>query len=157
MRLVRHTGEDPMKLVKFVSRDEIDLDHDPHAFAILQQGRRVMVLKHRAGNCLYLDETNRCGVYDVRPLGCRIFPFDPTFTRSGKLRRLELIQATDCLYELDGQNGVKALQRLNTRYEAAMLEYRLRIAEWNKRQRSAKRRGKRAQTSREYLNFLGVV
>lgn len=157
LRLVRHTGEDPMKLVQFVDKDGIDLDHEPDAFAILRQGRRVMVLKHRAGRCIFLADDDRCGAYDVRPLGCRIFPFDPNFTKSGKLRRLELIQATDCRYELDGHNSVQALRALNTRYEAAILRYRTRILEWNKKQRSRRRQGKPAQTSREYLKFLGVV
>ena len=156
-RLVRHTGEDPMKLVRFVSRDDIDLDHEPDAFAMLRQGRRVMVLKHRAGGCIFLGSDNRCSVYDARPLGCRIFPFHPTFSASGKLRHLKMIEATECLYELDGKNGIQALRRLNTQYEAAILSYRTRIAEWNRKQRAARRRGKQIQTSREYLDFLGVV
>jgi Fe-S-cluster containining protein len=157
MRLVRHTGEDPMKLVKFISRDEIDLDHEPDAFALLRQGKRVMVLKHRAGRCVFLGSDDRCSVYDARPLGCRIFPFDPTFTKSGKLIRLRMIQATECPYELDGSNSVAGLRRLNTQYEAAIVRYRTRIAEWNTMQRGARRRGRRLRTGRDYLNFLGVV
>jgi len=156
-RLASHTGSDPMSLVKFITRDEIDMDHEPEGFAVLRQGRRVMVLKHVGGRCLYLGSDDRCSVYTERPLGCRVFPLDPTFSKSGKLVRLQLIQATNCLYELDGQNSVRTLQSLNQRYDSAMLRYRAKIADWNRLQRRRKRGGKNAQSARDFLAFLGVV
>ncbi len=155
--LSRHTGRDPLDLVKFVGADDIDMDDEPEGFALLKQGRRAMVLKHARGGCMYLGDDNRCTVYTHRPLGCRIFPFDPTFSRSGRLVRLKLIQATECLYELDGQNNVRNLESLNQRYETAMTRYRAKIADWNREQRQRKRQGKAAQTARQFLNFLGVV
>lgn len=156
-RLASHTGSDPMSLVKFITKDEIDMDHEPEGFAVLRQGKRVMVLKHVGGRCVYLGEDDRCSVYTERPLGCRVFPLDPTFSKSGKLVRLQLIQATDCLYELNGQNSVRTLQSLNQLYDSAMLRYRAKIADWNRLQRRRKRDGRKAQSARDFLAFLGVV
>jgi Fe-S-cluster containining protein len=156
-RLVLHTGQDAMKLVRFVSRDEINMDDEPEGFALLRQGRRAMVLRHARGGCLYLGEDNRCTVYSHRPLGCRIFPFDPTFSKSGRLIRLQLIQATDCPYETDGHNSIKDLEKLNQRYDSAMTRYHARIADWNDRQRRRKRLGRPARSARRFLEFLGVV
>lgn len=156
-RLVSHTGSDPMSLVKFITREEIDMDHEPEGFALLRQGKRVMVLKHVQGRCIYLGPDERCSVYAERPLGCRVFPLDPTFSRSGKLVRLQLIQATECPYELDGHNPIRALASLNQLYDGAMLRYRAKIADWNRLQRRRKRQGQAAQTARDFLAFLGVV
>ena len=155
--LAKRTLSDPMKLVRFVGRDAIDMDDEPEGFALLPQGRRVMVLKHVNERCMYLGPDDRCTVYTFRPLGCRVFPFDPTFSKSGKLVRLTLIQATDCRYELNGQNSVKGLMQLNRRYDDAMQRYHGMLAQWNQRQRSRKRQGKPVQSARKLLEFLGVV
>lgn len=156
-RIVQHTGDTAMDVVRFVDRNAIDMDDEPEAFAILRQGRRVMVLRQRGGGCMYLDREERCSIYDARPLGCRIFPFDPSYDRKGKLRRLELIQATDCIYELDGKNSPSALTRLHTQYEEATRLYHEKLAAWNSLQKRRKRAGRSAQTAREFLAFLEVL
>jgi Fe-S-cluster containining protein len=155
-RIVERTGDPASEVVRFIDRNAIDMDDEPESFARLRQGRRVMVLRHQAGGCRYLGEDDRCTIYGARPLGCRIFPFDPSFDRKGKLKRLKLIQATDCLYELDGHNDVDSIQALHQRYEAATHAYQERVAEWNRAQRARQRAGRRAQTSREFLGFLGL-
>lgn len=157
-RITEHTGDRAPDVVRFIDRMAIDMDDEPEAFAILRQGRRVMVLRHRAarGGCMYLDADERCSIYDARPLGCRIFPFDPTYNRAGKLVRLKLIQATDCRYELDGMNDPESLRRLHEHYREATRQYQAKIAEWNRHQMRRKRRGYQAQTSREFLSFLGL-
>lgn len=155
-RITEHTGERARDVVRFIDRNGIDMDDEPEAFAILRQGKRVMVLRHTGGGCRYLDERDRCSIYKARPLGCRIFPFDPAFDRSGKLKRLKLIQATECRYELDGENDPDALRRLHERYEAATRSYQEKIAEWNRVQLRRKRAGRQPQSSREFLEFLGL-
>ena len=40
-----YTGMTPADFVRFVARDAIDLDEEPEAFALLRQGRRVMILR----------------------------------------------------------------------------------------------------------------
>jgi Fe-S-cluster containining protein len=156
-RIVERTGDDAGDVVRFIDRNAIDMDDEPESFAELRQGRRVMILRHQNGGCRYLGDDDRCSIYNARPLGCRIFPFDPSYDRKGKLKRLKLIQATDCLYELDGGNDPDTIQKLHTRYEAATHAYQDKIAAWNRVQRARRRLGRRSQTSREFLAFLGLV
>ena len=156
-RIVRHTGEASHELVRWVDKNGIDMDDEPEAFVMLRQGMRVMVLRHEGGGCRYLGADNRCTIYNHRPLGCRIFPFDPTFAEStGKLRRLKLIQATDCLYELDGDNDVDKMRTLHGKHLSATSAYQAKVARWNARQAERKNDGKKAQTAADFFSFLGV-
>jgi Fe-S-cluster containining protein len=156
-RITERTGADAREFVRWVDRNGIDMDDEPEAFVRLAVGKRVMVMRQNAHGCHYLGKDDRCTIYASRPLGCRIFPFDPTYAKDGKLRRLKLIQATDCLYELDGKNEPGAVHELHTRHDDATARYHERIAEWNREQARRKRQGKRVQTARDFLSFLGVV
>jgi Fe-S-cluster containining protein len=156
-RISAHTGDSAAELVRWVDRFGIDMDDEPEGFVLLRQGKRVMVLAHEHGACRYLGKDDRCTIYKARPLGCRIFPFDPTFgKKDGKLRHLKLIQATDCKYESDGENDVDELRTLHENYESATHAFHERIASWNKAQRARKRSGKAAQTARQFFDFLGL-
>jgi Fe-S-cluster containining protein len=118
-----------------------------------------MVLRHEYGGCRYLGDDNRCSIYSSRPLGCRIYPFDPEYfkrgPRAGKLRRLKLIHACECPHELDGQNDPVRLHALHVRYESMLRAYHEKVAEWNRLQERRKRRGLAPGTAREYLAWLG--
>ena len=155
-RVVRHTGESSHDLVRWVDRNGIDMDDEPEAFVTLRQGKRVMVLRHAAGGCRYLGADDRCTIYNHRPLGCRIFPFDPTFHEQGKLRRLKLIQATDCKYELDGENDAEKIRVLHGKHEAATRSYQTKVAKWNELQLKRKRRGIQAQSAADFFAYLGI-
>lgn len=157
VRITQRTGDEASQFVRWVDRNGIDMDDEPEAFVRLRQGKRVMIMRQGPGGCHYLGKDDRCTIYGSRPLGCRIFPFDPTYSKDGKLRRLKLIQATDCQYELDGANDAGAVQDLHTRHEAATARYQARIAEWNQEQKRRVRQGKRVQTARDFLSFLSVL
>lgn len=154
-RIAKGTGEKPKDFIRWVDRHGIEMDDEPEGFVMLRNGKRVMVLRHTHGGCYFLGKDNRCTIYKSRPLGCRIFPFDGTFSKDGKLRRLKLIQAADCKYELDGKNDVDELYKLDTRHEEAGHEWHDRIADWNKAQTQRKRAGKAAGTAREFFAFMG--
>lgn len=154
-RIAAHTGEHPRDFVRWVTRDEIQMDDEPEAFVRLRQGKRVMTLAHGRRGCRYLGSDDRCTIYDHRPLGCRVFPFDPSFGKDGTLKRLKLIDACACEYELDGKNDPKRLYRLHERYESATDRYHERVAEWNREQAARRRRGQSARTAREFFSFLG--
>jgi Fe-S-cluster containining protein len=156
-RIVERTGDLPADIVRVVDRHAIEMDDEPEGFAMLQQGKRVMVLRHQNGGCRYLGDDDRCTIYSSRPLGCRIYPFDPEFNAKKKLRRLTLIQATECPYELNGKNNVEDLRKLHDRYTSEHHVYMAKIAEWNKVQRRRRRDGRKAQTSREFFSFLGLA
>jgi Fe-S-cluster containining protein len=156
-RIARRTGHAPCEVVRWIDRQGIDMDDEPEAFVMLRQGRRVMTLKHERGRCVYLGADDRCTIYATRPLGCRVFPFDPTFgKRDGQLRRLTLIQATDCRYELDGHNDPSELRELHERYESETAAYHAKVADWNRAQRARRRAGKAARTAAEFLAHLGL-
>lgn len=150
------TGQDARRIVAWADRDGLALDDDDY-FVRLRAGKRVMVLRHEAGACRFLDESDRCGIYAARPLGCRIFPFDPRFDRRGKLRRLELIPATDCRYALDGENDAAALRRLSDRHDDATERYLERVAAWNRAQAARAQSGLQTQSAVRFFEFLGVA
>ena len=156
-RIQQRTGVQAQDFVRWVDRMAIDMDDEPEAFVRLRQGKRVMVMRQGRGGCHFLGADDRCTIYASRPLGCRIFPFDPTFGKDGKLRRLQLIQATDCQYELDGANDVDAMRELHQRHESTTARYQARILEWNQEQNRRKRQGRVAQTARDFLTFIGVL
>jgi len=155
LRIVERTGQSPAELVRFVSRYDIDMDDEPEAFARLRQGKRVMVLGHRRGACQFLADDGACKIYSFRPLGCRIFPFDPKFSKSGALKRLRLIQATDCRYALDGKNYIDSIRELHGRHQRDTERYHAKIADWNRIQNQRLRAGSAAQHASEFLAFLG--
>jgi Fe-S-cluster containining protein len=156
-RIMKRTGDEAAELVQWVDRWGIDMDDEPEGFVMLRQGKRVMVLRHQRGRCRYLGADERCTIYSSRPLGCRVFPFDPEFSARGKLRRLRLVQAVECPYRLDGHNRITDLRALNTQYEAQQAAFHARVAEWNRVQRARRRKGQAAQTAVEFLAFLGLA
>jgi Fe-S-cluster containining protein len=156
-RIEQRTGIEALEFVRWVDRNGIDMDGEPEAFVRLRQGKRVMIMRQGRGGCHFLGDDDRCTIYASRPLGCRVFPFDPSYTKDGKLRRLKLIQATDCQYELDGKNDPQAVHDLHERHQGATTRYQARIAEWNREQARRVRHGGAAQTAREFLSFLGVL
>jgi Fe-S-cluster containining protein len=155
-RFLETTGDRTEDLVRWASSREIALE-EPEWYVLLRQGKRVMVLRHQRGGCRYLGRDRRCTAYQHRPLGCRVFPFDPTFGARGELRRLVLIRATDCPRVLDGMNDLASLRELYRRYEHATEQYLERVAEWNRQQRRRRRAGRAAQTGREFLEYLGLL
>jgi Fe-S-cluster containining protein len=154
---MEHTGDAPEDFVKWVDRDGIEMRDEPEAFVGLRQGKRVMVLRHQRGRCRYLGADDRCTIYASRPLGCRIFPFDPDFNRKGELRRLRLIQVTECPYTLEGKTRVPSLRALNRKYAEAQQSYHAKVAAFNRAQRARRRRGLGAHTAKEFLRFLGLT
>ena len=156
-RITKATGEPPSAFVRWVDRHGIDMDDEPEAFVRLRDGKRVMIMRQGKGGCHFLGADDRCTIYKSRPLGCRVFPFDGTFGKDGKLRRLKLIQAADCQYELDGENDPDAMRDMQQRHEGVNAKYQARIAEWNAEQARRMRQGKSAQTARDFLSFLGVL
>lgn len=156
-RIAERTGAAPSDFVRFIDRNAIDMDDEPEAFVRLRQGKRVMVMRQGAGGCHFLGADDRCTIYAARPLGCRVFPFDPTFGADGKLRRLKLIQAADCRYELDGDNDPRKIRELQERHETVTTRYHQRIAEWNREQTRRKRQGRAVQTAKKFLSFLGLL
>jgi Fe-S-cluster containining protein len=142
--------------VRWVSSAQIDLDDEPEAFVRLRAGKRVMTLRHDKTGCIFLDSEMRCSVYEHRPLGCRVFPFDALFDRGKNLRRLELIQATECPYELTGKQSVSRLRQQQQAFLDEVDAYQAKVAAFNALQARRVRAGRALMTSTGFLHFLGL-
>jgi Fe-S-cluster containining protein len=157
--IVERTRDYPEDVVRWVDKWGIDMDDEPEGFVELRQGKRVMVLRHEHGACRYLGDDNRCTIYKSRPLGCRIYPFDPEYRKrgpeQGQLRRLKLIHACECPHELDGDTDVARLRRLHERYEGTLHAYHDKVEEWNRLQKRRRRNGLSPRTGPEFLRWLG--
>jgi len=156
MRILEHSSLTATDVVQWVSSREIDLAAGSENFVSLRAGPRVMVLRHTRGRCRFLDPDDRCGIYSFRPLGCRIFPFDPDFNRHGKLVRLRMIDATECRYESDGRNDVRQLRQLERETAQELAAYQEKVAQWNREQARRRRRGQAPSPAAEFLRYLGV-
>jgi len=156
LRIMERTGDSASHIAQVVDKHAIHMDDEPEAFAMLRQGKRVLVLRHEQGRCIYLGDDNRCTIYTSRPLGCRIYPLDPEFNKKKQLRRLTLVKATECPYEMDGDVDVEPLYELQQRYWKQHEDYNTKVAEWNRVQRRRHREGRASQTAREFFTFLGL-
>jgi Fe-S-cluster containining protein len=157
-RMMTHTQLRPTQLVRWVSAREIDLAHEPEAFVRLREGRRVMTLRHVRGGCLFIGSDQRCQIYEARPLGCRVFPLHTQFDRSGKLRRLELIQATaECPYDHTGQQRVAQLRQQQQAFLDEVDAYQAKVAGFNQLQRRRQQSGRPLQRAQDFFEFLGLA
>lgn len=153
---MEHTGRSAREIVRWVTAEQIDLDDEPEAFVQLRNGRRVMTLRHQRGGCIFLGADQRCTVYSARPLGCRVFPFDTKFDRAGKLRRLELIQATECPYDLTGKQSLPRLRRQQAEFLDEVDAFQAKTAGFNQLQRQRARTRRSLLTASDFFRFLGI-
>src|SRR5215510_12531444 len=75
-------------LVDWLAPEHVDMTGEPGSFVRLAAGRRLMVLAQAGGACSLLQPDQRCGAYALRPLDCRLFPFDLQRDERGEVVRL---------------------------------------------------------------------
>jgi Fe-S-cluster containining protein len=155
-RLVEYTRQRPADLVRWVAAKNIDLDDEPEAFVRLRAGMRVMTLRHHRSGCVLLDANQLCTAYAVRPIGCRVFPFDSSYDSKGRIRRLELIQATDCPYEPTGKQSIPTLRRQQLEFLDEVDAYQAKVAAFNHLQDCRTRKRRSLLTGRDFFGFLGL-
>src|SRR5258706_12873020 len=80
-RIVDATGDNVSDIAQIVDKTAIEMGDELEAFVNLRQGKRVLVLRHARGSCIYLGDDDRCTIYESRPLGCRVYPLDPEFNK----------------------------------------------------------------------------
>src|SRR5262249_46963044 len=103
-RLMARTNEAPERLIDWLAPDAEDMTGEPESFVRLREGRRLMVLAHRAAACRFLGADERCTVYAARPENCALYPFHLQSGKRGGIRRLRLFVEADCEYRMDGTN-----------------------------------------------------
>jgi Fe-S-cluster containining protein len=154
-RLVAATGAALSELVDWLAPDEVDMTGEPESFVELSSGRRLLVLRQRAGACAQLGADNRCSVYAARPRDCRAYPFDLSRAPddNGK-RRLALLPLDGCEYAEDGAQSYDAITREDDARHAELVEFQARIAAWNRGAKHRRRLGKVIGQGEAFLAFV---
>ena len=112
-RVMRHTGQPPKEIAAFYPPDEIDWDLSNQGWIQFSDGPRIMgLIRSDEEGCQYLQEDDRCGIYEHRPVTCRRYPFDVEYDHKENMTLLSISDSVECPYELDGRNTraqIKAL------------------------------------------------
>lgn len=149
-RIVAATGKSPGEFVRFFGEEEVEMDKRSPLWVRFDGGRAIMALRWAAGHCIFLDDDNRCTIYEHRPLTCRQYPFNVELSETGAIERLSLARAVKCLHEWDGQvtrRSLHAVLRWNDKQEEAYIR---KVREWY-------RRASNPKTRPGFLRFLGFI
>ena len=156
-RLVAASLLPAAQLVDWLPTHAVDLTGEPGSLVVLDATRAlsVMTLAQRERACIFLGADQRCSVYTARPGNCRVFPFAASFGRRGGVRRLRLLQGTDCAHERDGHNDPHALREADalrwTEHRHTLEQIRL----WNRAQRRRTLLGRPLHGAQQFFDFLG--
>jgi Fe-S-cluster containining protein len=155
LRLTEATGEPETHFLEWLSPDEIDMTGEPESFVVVREGRRLPVLAHRDGGCVFLADGRHCTAYAARPLSCRTFPIELDDAEGHALpRRLTVLQDAACPGEFDAAPDVEGwTSRLEVR-QRELEEHVHVVAQWNRRQRRRELAGRRPETAEAFLRFV---
>lgn len=148
-RIVEGTGKSPRDFVCFYTHDEVAVARDDQLWVHFDTGRSVMGLRAVRDHCIFLDnKTNRCTIYEHRPLTCRDHPFSIKFSDSGAIEKISLSRIVKCPHEWDGDNSRRELKRIASWNERQEESYVKKVKAWNQKESGLK-------TRPEFLRFLG--
>ncbi|MET0586201.1 MAG: YkgJ family cysteine cluster protein [Candidatus Binatia bacterium] len=148
-RIVEGTGKSPRDFVRFYTHDEVAVAREDQLWVNFDTGRSVMGLRAVRDHCIFLDnETNRCTIYEHRPLTCRDYPFSITFSDTGAVEKISLRHIVKCPHEWDGDNSRRELKRIASWNERQEESYVKKVKAWNQKESGPK-------TRPEFLRFLG--
>ncbi len=149
MRIVDGTGKAPADFVRFYNHDQIAVSRDDPLWVSFASGRGIMGLRAGHNRCGFLDNaTNRCTIYEHRPLTCRDHPFSINFSTNGAIEKLWLSRIVPCPHEWDGKISRRELTRIATWNERQEDAYIKRVRIWNRQKQGSK-------TRPAFLRYLG--
>lgn len=128
---------------------------EPETFVELPAGRRLMVLGWEQGGCRYL-EANSCSVHAARPLTCALYPFDVTWGKRGGVRRLRLLDLSECEHRWAAPVAQRPIANWARQERAERVEYAQKVIRFNKLQRRRRRLGLPALDSARFFDWLAV-
>ena len=82
---------------------------------------RLLTMRARPGGGCYFYRDGKCSVYDVRPIDCRMFPFDVERTESGQLAAI--VYSTACPKPTDALKHAGRVGELLREIEPYLDEY----------------------------------
>jgi len=114
-RITLHTGRNPLKFLEFLTPDEVEeVDEDDPTWLNVDGQQFIMALyRDEEMGCSFLDKDTRlCGIYEARPILCRLYPFKLEETASGRYNGFSLHTDVECPLHRDGQVAVAPLHDL---------------------------------------------
>jgi Fe-S-cluster containining protein len=154
-RLIRATRQPSREIVQWLGPEEVDMTGEPETFVELPEGRRLMVLAWAQGGCRYL-EANSCSVHASRPLTCALYPFDVSWGKRGGVRRLRLLDLTDCEHRWGAPVAQRPIVDLARAERAERVEYAHKVIRFNKLQRRRRRLGLAVLEPQRFVEWLGL-
>jgi Fe-S-cluster containining protein len=154
-RLARGLGCGAATLVDWLAPDAVDMTGEPGSFVELGEGRRLMVLAHRAGACRLLDADRRCEAYDLRPQDCRLFPFDLTRDAAGSVVGVSRLPLDGCGDERGERADLGELSALDARRWGELRDYQEQLERWNRLARHRRRFHRPVGGAADFLSWLG--
>ena len=141
LRIVKATGENPYDFLEFVTEEEIEEVEDDDPTWLEAGGERyMMALRRGKRGCYFLDKkTNRCTIYEHRPILCRLYPFKLRESRTGKFQGFTLHKDVGCPRHRDGVVETRQLYALYKEDCEHKQNYNDRVAVFN-RKNTKKRR-----------------
>ena len=115
LRIAMNTGKDPRIFLEFLTPDEITgIPKSDPTWLKIGKERYIMALRRDpVSGCYFLDKKTRfCGIYDHRPILCRLYPFKLHETRDGKFGSFSLHKDVGCPRHKDGMVETKPLYDL---------------------------------------------
>ena len=95
-------------------------------------------------------QKDRCTIYEHRPMTCRVYPFNIELDEEGRrMVGMDINDAVDCPYQLDGKNSKKEVLRVNLKEDEQDGEYWALVEEWNEHFEG--------ETQKEFLKFIEVI
>ena len=154
LRIALTTGANPHDFLEFLTPDEITgvAKNDP---TWLRAGGQKFIMALRRTpkeGCHFLDrKTGFCGIYDARPILCRLYPFKLQETRDGDFRGFTLHKDVGCPRHRDGVYDTGPLHELYLNDRMHHDDYDTMVEAFNKKDRP----GRKPQ---EFLDlFIEVV
>ena len=143
IRIAKATGKHPRRFIEFLDPDEITgvKKSDP-TWLECEDGRYIMAVYRGKKGCYFFDKKTRlCTIYDVRPLLCRLYPFNLHETKKGKFKSFTLHKSkdVDCPRHKYGKVKTKPLYKLYQQDCEHQEDYERLVRAFNKKKRKGKR------------------
>lgn len=148
-RIQRGVGLPADDFIHFVDQKDVNLPKRGPWWVHFGPKRAVMALRHRAGGaCIFLDNEQRCTIYEHRPVTCREHPLDLDFSDNGAIELITLSDIVDCPHDWDGNLTRTELRRVAKWNERQSDRYLDEVERWNRRRTIRK-------TRPAFLRYLG--
>jgi Fe-S-cluster containining protein len=142
IQLVKHTRRDPAEFVEFITHDAIDgvAKNDPTWLECGDERYLMALQRDSRRGCVFLDRKARaCGVYEARPILCRLYPFKLDETHEGGYKGFSLHRNVECPKHKDAVVETAPLRAMYLEDDRHQQDYRDLVAVFNRNNRPGRR------------------